>query len=110
MQDFRKLRVWRSAHELTLAVYRATEPFPASERFGLTSQLRRSAASVGANLAEGCGRPSAADSRRCFAIALGSACEVLNHLLLAADLGHLDRAALAPSRAERSWCVAPSST
>ena len=90
MQDFRNLRVWRAAHAATLTTYRLTSEFPASERFGLVSQLRRAAASIGANLAEGCGRSSDADARRCFQIALGSACEVLNHAMLARDLGMLD--------------------
>src|SRR5215218_10090217 len=87
MGDFRRLRVWRAAHRLTISIYRATERFPSAERFGLASQLRRSAASIGANLAEGCGRGSDADASRCFQIAFGSACEVLNHTVLARDLG-----------------------
>ena len=90
MQDFRKLHAWRAAHALTLAVYRATEGFPSSEGYGLTSQLRRSAASVGANLSEGCGCASPANKRRFMHIAHASASEVLNHLLLARDLGLLD--------------------
>ena len=53
MQDLRDLRVWKTAHERTLAVYRATATFPREELYGLTSQLRRSAASVAANIAEG---------------------------------------------------------
>ena len=92
MQDFRNLRVWRTAHLMTLTVYRSTSTFPTTERYGLASQLRRSAASVGANIAEGCGRASDADTRRCLQIALGSACETLNHALLARDLGLLDEA------------------
>ena len=100
MQDFRNLRVWTAAHRLTLTVYRATDRFPSSERFGLTSQLRRSAASIGANIAEGCGRGSDPDARRCFLIALGSACEVLNHSLLARDLGFLDAASFDAVEAE----------
>jgi four helix bundle protein len=92
MQDFRNLRVWRAAHLATLSVYRSTSTFPAAEQFGLASQLRRSAASVGANIAEGCGRSSDADTRRCLQIALGSACETLNHALLARDVGLLDEA------------------
>jgi four helix bundle protein len=95
MRDFQTMRVWRAAHRLTLTVYRTTDRFPPSERFGLAVQLRRSAASIGANLAEGCGRGSDADARRCFQIAFGSACEVLNHTLLARDLGLLDAAAFA---------------
>jgi len=56
MRNFRKLEVWRESHELTLAVYRLSSSFPAHERYGLTSQLQRASASIGANLAEGCGR------------------------------------------------------
>ena len=56
MKDFRDLLVWRKAHSLTLASYRVTRAFPKQETYGLTSQIRRCAASVAANLAEGCGR------------------------------------------------------
>jgi four helix bundle protein len=94
VQDFRNLRVWRAAHVVAVTTYRVTATFPADERFGLVSQLRRAAASIGANIAEGCGRSSDADMRRCLQIALGSACEVLNHALLARDLGFLDEHAL----------------
>ena len=86
MQDFRELKVWRKAHELTLASYRITAKFPREELFGLTSQLRRSASSVGANLAEGCGRNSSPDFARFCSIAMGSASEFEYHLLLAKDL------------------------
>jgi len=102
MQDFRNLRVWRSAHQVTLSVYRATGTFPPAEQFGLVSQLRRSVASIGANIAEGCGRASDADARRCLQIALGSACEALNHLILARDLGLLDEPAFAALERELS--------
>ncbi len=90
MQDFRNLEVWQKAHEFTLAVYRLTKEFPDDERFGMTSQLRRSVASIGANLAEGCGRGSDADFSRHVQIAMGSACEVEYHLLLAKDLTYFD--------------------
>jgi four helix bundle protein len=90
MQDFRNLDVWKKAHELTLATYRCTKAFPDDERFGLTSQLRRGAASIGANLAEGCGRGTDADFSRYVQIAMGSACEVEYHLLLARDLTYID--------------------
>jgi len=53
--DYKKLRVWRKSHEVTLAIYEATAKFPSDERYGLKSQLRRAASSVPANLAEGCG-------------------------------------------------------
>jgi four helix bundle protein len=91
MQDFRNLRVWRAAHAATLTAYRLSARFPSGEQYGLVSQVRRASASVGANIAEGCGRSTDADARRCYQIALGSACELLNHALLARDLGLLDQ-------------------
>jgi four helix bundle protein len=90
MGDYRLLKVWRRAHELTLAIYALTRMFPTSETYGLTSQLRRSAASIGANLAEGSGRNSSGDFVRFCGIALGSANELEYHLLLAHDLGYID--------------------
>ncbi|WP_145245500.1 four helix bundle protein [Aeoliella mucimassa] len=86
MQNFRNLDVWKLAHEFTLKVYLETRSFPSDERFGLTSQLRRAASSIGANLAEGCGRGTDADFARFVQVALGSASEVEYHLLLARDL------------------------
>ena len=77
------------AHEFTLAVYNATREFPREELYGLTSQMRRSAASIGANIAEGCGRRSDGEFARFLQIARGSASEVEYHLLLARDLGFL---------------------
>jgi four helix bundle protein len=90
MQDFRRLEVWQLAHELTLGVYRVTKTFPADERFGLTSQLRRACTSIEANLAEGCGRGSDSDFSRFVQMAMGSASEVECHLLLSRDLSCLD--------------------
>jgi four helix bundle protein len=89
VKDFRKLQVWQKAHLLTLAVYKATADFPTEERYGLTSQLRRSAASIPANIAEGCGRTGPADFRRFLDVAMGSACELEYHWFLAHELGLL---------------------
>ena len=61
MQDFRNLKVWDKAHRLTLAVYKATVSFPKEELYALTSQIRRSSASIPSNIAEGCGRSGGAD-------------------------------------------------
>jgi len=91
MEDFKDLRVWVKAHELALAVYRKTRAFPKEKMYGLTSQLRRASASVGANIAEGCGRRSDAEMRRFVQIARGSANEVECHLLLAKDLDFLSQ-------------------
>jgi four helix bundle protein len=86
MQNFRSLKVWDKAHAVALAIYAATEPFPAAERYGLSSQMRRAAASIPANIAEGCGRASYGDFARFLHIALGSASELEYFLLLARDL------------------------
>ena len=89
MGDFRNLRVWQRAHNLTLELYAETRTFPKEERYRLTSQLRRAAASVPANIAEGCGRNGDAELARFLTIAKGSASELDYLLLLAHDLGYL---------------------
>ena len=89
MKNFKDVKVWAKAHDFTLAVYTATRTFPRDELYGLTSQIRRSAASIGANIAEGCGRRSDGEFARFLQIARGSASEVEYHLLLARDLGFL---------------------
>lgn len=86
MRAFRELKVWEKGHRLTLAVYKVTGGFPRDELYGLTSQIRRSAASVPANIAEGCGRDGNAEMARFLQIAAGSASELEYHLLLAHDL------------------------
>ena len=89
MEDFKDLRVWQKAYELTLNVYRKSATFPKEEMYGLTSQLRRATISIGANIAERCGRRSDPEMRRFLQIARGSANEVEYHLLLARDLRFL---------------------
>ncbi len=89
MRGFKELKVWRKSHEMTVAVYETTRTFPGEELYGLTSQLRRSAASIGANIAEGCGRRSDGEMARFLQIARGSASEIEYHILLARDLRYL---------------------
>jgi len=89
MKDFRTLLVWQRSHALVLEIYRVTGRFPGDEAFGLKAQLRRAAASVPTNIAEGCGRGGDSDFARFVQIALGSASETEYHLLLAKDLGYL---------------------
>lgn len=86
MRNFRDLKVWSKGHALTLEVYRTTSAFPREEVYGLTSQMRRAASSIPANIAEGCGKDSNADFKRHLQIARGSASELEYHLLLAHDL------------------------
>lgn len=91
MGDYKQLEVWQLAHVLTLSVYRVTRGFPKDELYGLGSQLRRAAASVESNIAEGCGRRGDPENRRFLRYARGSVTEVECQLLLARDLGYLDR-------------------
>jgi four helix bundle protein len=89
MRNYRDLEVWERAHTLTLAIYKGTQCFPSEERFGLTSQIRRSCSSIPANLAEGCGRRSDGEMARYVQIAMGSGAELSYHLPLSRDLGLL---------------------
>ena len=91
MKDFRTLSVWQKAHDLTVLIYKQTVCFPREERFGLTSQIRRASSSIGANIAEGCGRNSDADFSRFLHIAFGSANELDCHLMLARDLELIEK-------------------
>lgn len=90
MRDYRRLKVWRRAHDLTLRIYGVTSRFPRNEMYGLTSQIRRASASIGANIAEGYGRVGDRELGRYLGIALSSSSELSYHLLLAKDLEYLD--------------------
>jgi four helix bundle protein len=90
MQDFRKLKVWQKAHQLTLRVYEVTRKFPKAELYGMVSQMRRSWSSIPRNIAEGCGRGTDLDFARFLQISMGSASELEYDLLLSHDLGYLD--------------------
>jgi len=86
---FEDLSVWQKAHQLVLQVYRITGSFPAEERFGLTSQMRRAAVSVPANLAEGFKKRGVKDKLNFYNIAQGSLEELRYYLILSKDLGYL---------------------
>jgi four helix bundle protein len=90
MQSFKNLKVWEKAHLLTLEVYKSSRGFPREETYGLTSQMRRASASIGANIAEGACRKGDCEFGRFLYIAFGSASELEYHLLLAHDLEFLD--------------------
>jgi four helix bundle protein len=91
MKDFRDLKVWQRAHQITLAIYRSTRNFPREETYGMVSQLRRCSSSVAANIAEGCGRSGNAEFGRFLTVAMGSASELEYFFLLARDLAYLSR-------------------
>jgi four helix bundle protein len=87
--DYRQLLVWSKSHALVLKVYAVTAGFPRDEQFGLTSQIRRAAASIPTNIAQGSGRNGDVEMARFLRISLGSASELEYELLLARDLSFL---------------------
>lgn len=89
MQHYGKLEVWRRSHELVLALYRCTASFPVTERYGLSTQLRRAALSVPTNIAEGSKRATPSDYAHFLNIAEGSLSETEYLLLLSRDLGYI---------------------
>jgi len=89
MQRFTDLLVWQKGHALALKLYRLSSKFPADERFGLISQIRRAAVSVPTNIAEGSKRRTRQEYARFLNIAEGSIVEVEYLLMLAKDLGYL---------------------
>jgi four helix bundle protein len=93
---FTELIVWQKAHAFVLAVYKLTEVFPRSEIYGLSSQFRRAATSIAANIAEGFKKRGAADKARFFNIAQGSLEECQYYLILTHDLGYADTTSLRP--------------
>ena len=89
MQNYKDLKVWKKAHQFTLLVYDVSKQFPKEEVYGLTSQLRRAASSIPANIAEGCGKSSSMDFAKFLNISLGSANESEYFILLAKDLTYI---------------------
>lgn len=91
-RSFEDFVVWQRAHQFVLAAYRMTRTFPKSEVYGLTSQFRRAAVSIAANIAEGFRKLGQADKLRFFNIAQGSLEECRYYLILSRDLGYGDDA------------------
>jgi len=89
-KTFNDLIVWQKAHQFVLEVYRLTMKFPKSELYGLTSQFRRAAVSIPANIAEGFRKRGKADKVRFLNISQGSLEEARYYLILAKDLGYAD--------------------
>ncbi|HEV8410856.1 MAG TPA: four helix bundle protein [Gemmatimonadaceae bacterium] len=85
MQDFKRLEVWRLAHALALNTHRLSAAIPRQDNSGLTSQMRRAATSISANIAEGAGKESRKEFARFLQIAIASGFELENHLLFCRD-------------------------
>jgi four helix bundle protein len=93
-KSFRDLVVWQKAHNFVLEIYKKTELFPRNEMFGLTSQLRRAAVSIVANIVEGYKKKSKLDKLRFFNISQGSLEETRYYLILSNDLNYLNTSEL----------------
>ncbi len=87
--NFKELIVWQKSKDLVIEIYRATECFPKSETFGITSQIRRSAVSIPSNIAEGCGRSTDLQLKQFLDFAYGSANELETQILVANELNYL---------------------
>ena len=98
LKSFKELKVWQKSYDLCLKVYRITATFPKEERYGLTSQIRRSAVSIPSNIAEGYGRKTTIDYIRMLYIANGSICELETQVLLAGDLDYIDKSELGTAK------------
>ncbi|MBI2592231.1 four helix bundle protein [Candidatus Saccharibacteria bacterium] len=90
INSFEDLEAWQEAHTFAVAIYKATNNFPANEQFGLTSQHRRAAVSISSNIAEGFSRHSIKEKIQFYSVAKGSVVESQSQLLLARDVGYLD--------------------
>jgi len=94
--NYKELEVWKRSVALTTELYKLTSRFPDTERYGLTSQIRRAVTSIPANIAEGWGRGSTGEYVQFLTVARGSLMEVETHLIVACNLHFLGDAALAP--------------
>jgi len=89
LKNYKELKVWQKSYQLCLEVYRITRGFPAEEKYGLTSQIRRAAVSVPSIIAEGYGRKTTREYVRSLYLAYGSNCELETQILLSNDLGYM---------------------
>ncbi len=94
-RSYRELLVWQKGIQLTVLVYQLSKTFPREDLYGLTSQMRRSAVSIPANIAEGAGRLNTPEYRQFLGIARGSSFELQTHLTIARELGFGNSAELA---------------
>jgi len=91
LKNFKELQVWQKSYLLSLEIYKLSANFPAIEKFGLISQLRRAAISIPSNIAEGYGRKTTGEYIYSLYIAYGSLCELETQILISLDLNYLDK-------------------
>ncbi len=91
LKHYKELQVWQKSYKLCLKIYSIAPKFPIEEKYGITSQIKRSAVSIPSNIAEGYGRKTTADYIRMLYIAYGSVCELETQILLAGDLDFIEK-------------------
>ena len=96
IRSFTDLKVWQEGHELVILIYKITKEFPKEELFGLTSQMRRAAASITSNIAEGFGRQGYKEKIQFYYLAQGSLIELKDQILIAKDVGYLEKQDISP--------------
>ena len=94
LKNYKDLKVWHKSYELCLEIYTIAGKFPKEELYSLTSQIRRSVVSIPSNIAEGYGRKTTLDYIRMLYISYGSVCELETRILLAGDLGFIEKGEL----------------
>ncbi|MEQ8470814.1 MAG: four helix bundle protein [Marinoscillum sp.] len=92
MRDFKELEIWADSHQFVLKIYLITKSYPDHEKFGIISQMRRSASSMPMNISEGCGRSGDKELKRSCEMSMGSASELEYQLILSHDLDYLSSA------------------
>lgn len=90
IRSFTDLIVWQEGHKLVLLIYKTTKKFPKEETYSLTDQMRRAAASITSNIAEGFGRQGYKEKLQFYYLAQGSLTELKNHILIAKDVGYIE--------------------
>jgi len=90
IKNFEDLNIWQNAQDLAVSVYKVTQTFPSSEIYGITNQIRRSSASISANIAEGFGRKTNKDKLHFYVVAYGSLLETKNFVYLAKKLNFIN--------------------
>jgi four helix bundle protein len=96
MHNFQELKIWHKAMDLTVDVYKLSSEFPAEEKYGLTSQIRKSAVSIPSNISEGAGRNTDGEFKNFLGIASGSSNELLTQLILSYRLNLVQKEKVNP--------------
>ena len=91
MHQYKKLKIWQKAMNLSLLAYNMTKAFPSEEKYGLSQQIRRAAVSIPSNIAEGAGRITEKEFKYFLRVSYGSSCELETQLIIASEMGYITK-------------------